>query len=284
MTARAAEIGAMNLHERLPVVAEDELGALARVFNGMLDRLERSFDQQRRFMADASHELRTPAAVLRTEADVTLSRERRTEAEYRESMTVVQEAARRLTRIVDDIFLLARADAGHLVMHVAPLYVDDLLHDMVRAVRPLADSRGVRVELTSVVEAPAQGDADLLGRVVLNLLDNAIKHSPDDGLVEVRLEAHGAAYEIAVVDVGPGIPEPVRERVFERFFRADSARSRAESSVTSGAGLGLAIGRRIAELHGGRLELSSSRPGHTEFRLKVPVPTQAAAPIATASI
>lgn len=272
MATRAAEIGASTLHERLPVVAEDELGSLARVLNDLLDRLERSFAQQRRFMADASHELRTPAAVLRTEADVTLSREHRTEAEYRESMAVVQDAARRLTRIVDDIFLLARADAGHLVMHVAPLYLDDLLHDIVRAVRPIADQRRVSVELSEVVDAPANGDADLLGRVILNLLDNAIKHSEPGSAIDVRLTrpANAPRYEVRVIDSGPGIPAEARDRVFERFFRADSARSRAESSVTSGAGLGLAIGRRIAELHGGSLELIASRPGHTEFRLTLP--------------
>jgi two-component system OmpR family sensor kinase len=270
MASRAAEIGASNLHERLPVVADDELGALARVLNDLLNRLESSFDQQRRFMADASHELRTPATILRTEADVTLSRPARTETEYRESMTVVQNAAQRLTRIVDDIFLLARADAGHLVMHVEPLHLEDLTHDMVRAVRPIADHYGVRVELGDAVEAPMQGDPDLLGRVILNLLDNAIKHSSKGGTVELAMAAPGAQYEITVTDAGSGIPADAHDRVFERFFRADSARSRAESSVTSGSGLGLAIGRRIAELHGGRLDLVSSRPGHTAFRLTLP--------------
>lgn len=116
MAVRAAEIGASTLHERLPVVADDELGELARVLNDLLDRLEASFEQQRRFMTDASHELRTPTSIVRAEADVTLARERRGEDEYRASMGVVQDAARRLTKIVDDIFLLARADAGHLVM------------------------------------------------------------------------------------------------------------------------------------------------------------------------
>ena len=115
MTARAAAVSATNLHERLPVGGGDELVGLAQVVNDLLDRLEGSFEQQRRFMADASHELRTPTAILRTEADLTLSREHRAEPEYRESMTIMQDATRRLTRIVDDLFLLARADSGHLV-------------------------------------------------------------------------------------------------------------------------------------------------------------------------
>jgi signal transduction histidine kinase len=175
MASRAEAIGASTLHERLPVVAEDELGTLARVLNDLLDRLERSFAQQRRFMADASHELRTPAAILLTEADVTLSREHRSEAEYRESMHVIRDAARRLGRIVEDIFLLARTDAGHLVARAEQLYLEDIVHDTVRAVRPIAEARSASVELEGQVEAPLVGDPDLLGRVLLNLLDNAIK-------------------------------------------------------------------------------------------------------------
>ena len=269
LTSRATEIGATNLHERLPIAAEDELGALSRVLNDLLDRLERSFAQQRRFMADASHELRTPAAIVRTEAEVTLSRDRSIE-EYRESMLVVQDAARRLSRIVEEIFLLARADAGQMVMTATPLHLEDLVHDMVRAVRPVAEHRRVQVELGEMIDAPTRGDPDLLGRVLLNLLDNAIKHSPPDGVVEVRMTKAPGTVGLLVVDHGDGIPAELRERVFERFFRADTARSRAESSTTSGAGLGLAIARRIAELHGGRLDLVTSRPGHTEFRLTIP--------------
>lgn len=269
LTSRAAAIGATNLHERLPVASPDELGALASVLNDLLNRLEGSFAQQRRFMADASHELRTPATIVRTEADVTLSRDRSTE-EYRESMSVVQDAARRLTRIVEEIFLLARSDAGQLVMNVAPLHLEELVHDIVRAVRPVAESRNVQVDLTEVTEAPVRADADLLGRVLLNLLDNAIKHSPGGAAVEVTMKRASGIHRLSVIDHGPGIPSELHDRVFERFFRADSARSRSESSSTSGAGLGLAIARRIAELHGGQLDLVESRAGRTEFRLTIP--------------
>jgi len=270
MAARAAEIGASTLHERLPVVTDDELGALATVLNELLDRLERSFGQQRRFMADASHELRTPAAVVRAEADVTLARESRSEAEYRASMAVVQDAARRLTRIVDDIFLLARADAGHLVLQPASLHLEDVAHDAVRAVQHIAHARRVRVDLGDVIAAPIRGDADLLGRVLLNLLDNAIKHAREGGAVRVALRCNGSACEVSVVDDGGGIPPDQHERVFERFYRVDAARSRSERSATSGAGLGLPISRRIAEMHRGRLDLVESRPGRTEFRLSLP--------------
>lgn len=270
MTARAAEISATTLHERLPVGGGDELVALARVVNDLLDRLDHAFAQQRRFVADASHELRTPTAILRTEADVTLSREHRTEADYRASVEVMQDAARRLTRIVDDLFLLARADAGHLVARRELVYLDEIVDDASRAVRSVAEQRGVRVAAREALEAPLHGDADLLGRLFLNLLDNAIKYSPDGGTVTVDLTRDDGRYVVAVADEGAGIPADAQERVFERFFRVDTARSRSENSATSGAGLGLAIARRIAEMHGGRLDLAESRPGRTVFRVSLP--------------
>lgn len=273
MAAHAAAITASNLHERLPVSGGQELVRLSTVINGLLDRLEQSFEQQRRFMADASHELRTPTAIVRTEADVTLSRADRSPEEYRASIAIMQDAARRLTRIVDDLFLLARADAGHLVVQRVPLYLEDVVDDAARGVRPLADRRSVRVELAQVVEAQVLGDADLLGRLVLNLLDNAIKHSPDGGTVEVDMSRRNGECSVTVIDAGPGIPEAAQARVFERFFQVDAARAKGGDSATSGAGLGLAIARRIAEAHGGRVELVDSRAGHTEFRFTVPVAT-----------
>ena len=271
MAEHAAEISASNLHERLPVTGGDELVRLARVINDLLDRLETSFEQQRRFMADASHELRTPTAIVRTEADVTLSRPSRTSEEYRASIGIMQDAARRLTRIVDDLFLLARADAGHLVAQQNAIYLEDVVDGAVRSVRHLADARGVRVQLGNLVEAPLRGDADLLGRIVLNLLDNAIKHAPSGGTVTVLMERRNSDVTVSVVDTGPGIPAEAVGRLFERFFRAEASRLRTDDGASGGAGLGLAIARRIAEAHGGRLDLVTSRPGHTEFRLTVPV-------------
>jgi len=270
MANHAAEISATNLHERLPVGGGDEFVRLAKVINDLLDRLQRSFEQQRRFMADASHELRTPTAIVRTEADVTLSREHRGESEYRDSVRIIRDASRRMARIVDDLFLLARADAGHLVLRRAPIYLEEVVDSSARGVRHIADQKGVTLVLNELVEAPVDGDADLLGRLLLNLLDNAIKHSPAGGTISVTLSRQGSDYHVSVADQGPGIPEAARERVFERFFRADEARARDESGHTTGAGLGLAISRRIAELHGGTLSLVSSRPGRTEFRFSMP--------------
>ena len=276
MSARAAEISATNLNERLPVSnRRDELNALAQVVNSLLERLERAFAQQQRFMADASHELRTPVAVLRTEADVTLSRRHRTESEYRESVGVMRDSARRLGRIVDDLFLLARADSGHLPLKREPLYLEDVVDEAARAGRSLAADKGVSVELLPLEDSPFTGDADLLGRVLLNLLDNAIKHSPRGGTVSLSLSHTPTEYHISVADVGPGIPLEAQAQVFERFFRVDKARSRSDAEATAGAGLGLAIGRWIAEAHGGRLELVRSDSAGTEFRLALPIPRDA---------
>jgi heavy metal sensor kinase len=267
MAARAAEISETNLDARLPVGGGAEFVGLGRVVNDLLDRLQRSFEQQRRFMADASHELRTPVSIVRTESDVTLSREHREESEYRASTAIIQDASRRLTRIVDDLFLLARADSGHLVPQVEDVYLEEVVADAAQAVRPVAEQRAVRVEVRNIVEAPFRGDADLLGRILLNLLDNAIKHSPPGGVVEIGMASRNQQYQISVIDAGEGIPADIRERIFERFFRADVAREAVEHTTTSGAGLGLAIARKIAELHDGRLEVAESRPGRTELRL-----------------
>jgi len=271
MSARAAEISSTNLNERLPVGdRRDELSALAGVVNSLLDRLEQAFTQQRRFMADASHELRTPVAVLRTEADVTLSRPNRTEAEYRDSVAVMRDSARRLGRIVDDLFLLARADAGHLPLRRGPIYLEEVVDDAARAVRAIAQEHGVRIAVDPVEDAPFSGDADLLGRLMLNLLDNAIKHSPTGGTVTLSLVRVGQEYRIGVLDQGPGIPAEAQAQIFERFFRVDRARSRDGATETSGAGLGLAIARWIAEAHGGRLELVRSTDAGTHFQLVLP--------------
>ena len=280
MAARAAEVSATNLRDRLPVSGGEELAGLARVVNDLLDRLEASFTQQRRFMADASHELRTPTAILRTEADVTLAQAHRTEVEYRASMNIVRDAARRLGRIVDDLLLLARTDSRAVPARRERVYLEEIAFDALRAVRPLADARQVRVELGEVVEAPVMGDADLLGRLFLNLLDNATKHSPPGSDVCVTIAARNGMFDVSVTDAGPGIPEEDRERIFERFVRLDDARAddaraddaRAEGDPTrpAGAGLGLAIARRIAEAHDGRLEVAESRPGRTTFRVQLP--------------
>jgi heavy metal sensor kinase len=271
MSARAAEISSTNLNERLPVgQRRDELSALAEVVNSLLERLERAFAHQRRFMADASHELRTPVAVLRTEADVTLSSRASMARRSERAPFARPQHFQRVGRIVDDLFLLARADAGHLPLRRESLYLEDVVDEAARTVRTLAQGRGVRIQLLPLNDSPFDGDADLLGRVLLNLLDNAIKHSPSGGTVTLALMRASHEYHITVTDEGPGIPLEAQSHVFDRFFRVDKARAREEGDATAGAGLGLAIGRWIAEAHGGRLDLVRSDTNGTEFRLALP--------------
>jgi heavy metal sensor kinase len=273
MSARADVIGATNLHERIPVHnARDELGTLATTFNGLLDRVSNALDQQRRFMADASHELRTPVSIMRGEADVVLASEDRSQREYREALVVVRDAAERLSHTVNDIFLLARVDASQVPATPAPLYLGDLIVDASRAMRSIAERRDVTIDCGTSVDASYVGDEQLLQRLVTNLIDNAIKYSPSGGVVCVRFDRKASAFELAISNSGPGIPSEARAHVFERFFRVDTARAMAGNTLSgSGSGLGLAIARWIAELHGGTLELTEATNTRTTFTLRLPL-------------
>jgi heavy metal sensor kinase len=274
MSEQADRIGAANLHERLPVAnRHDELGQLATTFNRMLDRVDSAFEQQRRFMADASHELRTPVAILRGEADVTLSSDERTREDYRGALVVVRDAADRLSRTVNDIFLLARVDASQVPTTPAPLYLDELVADTCRAMRSLAAQRGVILTCDTAGEMAYVGDTVLLERLVMNLADNAIKYSDDGGAVSVRLYRNARSILLTVTNDGRGIPPEAQPHVFDRFYRVDAARTAAAQGATStsGSGLGLAIAKWIAELHGGAVELTASRPGRTVFTFRLPL-------------
>jgi len=270
MSSQAGRIGAANLHERLAVQNEkDELGHLARSFNGLLDRLDQSFERQQRFMADASHELRTPVAILRGEAEVSLSRPARAPEEYRESLRVLHEEAQRLTQIVEDLFTLTRADAGQYPITPHDFYFDELVADCVHSARTLALAKNIKLTCEATQELPVHADESLLRRMILNLLDNAIKYSSTNGSVSVACRISGKEYALSVTDTGSGIPLELQPRIFERFFHADRARSRSETDG-SGAGLGLSIARWIAEAHLGRLELTRSDASGSTFTAFLP--------------
>jgi heavy metal sensor kinase len=271
MARSARQIGAGSLDRKLPVAdARDELGQLATSFNELLSRLNAAFAEQRRFMADASHELRTPLSVMSTAAGVTLKKEHREEEEYREALQMVAEQTRRLSRIVRDMFILARADAGRYPLQERTLYLTDLLDEVARAGGLLALDKGVTVELTNLPEAAFHGDEDLLRQMMLNLVDNAVKFTPAGGVVRLSLTRQADEYLLSVSDTGPGIPAEARDHVFERFYRADKARSRAEDG---GAGLGLAIARWIAQAHDGDLRLADSNGAGATFIAHLPFPT-----------
>jgi len=273
MSERARRISAENLDERLPLGnSRDELGRLAATFNELLSRLDESFSQQRRFMADASHELRTPLSVMRTATDVTLEREGRTEGEYRDALKIIDEQVRRLTRIVEDMFMLARADVGRQGIRPSDFYLDELIMEAARAADVLASHKRVAIVVGPVAETPFHGDEGLLRQMLLNLLDNAVKHTPAGGSIHVRLARADGHYSISVSDTGAGIPAEAQSQIFERFYRLDKARSRAEAArgVNSGAGLGLSIARWIAEAHGGRLVLQHSGEAGSTFVASLP--------------
>jgi signal transduction histidine kinase len=247
---------------RLHAPHDDELGRLARAFNAVLDRLAAALHGQRQFMADASHELRTPVSVVRTTAQVILTQDTRPEHEYRESMTIVEEQSGRLKRLVDAMFLLSRAEAQGIPLVREPLYLDDVVGECARALRVLADDRQVTIRTCGESEVMFSGDPTLLKQLVGNLLDNAIRHAQHAGVVTAAITRDDARVVVRVTDDGSGIAPANRERIFERFARVDSR--------SDGAGLGLPIARWITEAHGGTLVLESTGPTGSCFAVILP--------------
>ncbi|HKS42880.1 MAG TPA: heavy metal sensor histidine kinase [Blastocatellia bacterium] len=273
MSEQARVIGASSLDQKLPVAnPRDELGQLAITFNELLARLDSAFAQQRQFMADASHELRTPISVIRTTAGVILDKPHRDESEYRDAVTMMDEQSRRLTRIVEDMFALARVDSGRYPLRKSKFYLDELLEQTARAASVLASRKNTSIDIANSSEALFYGDEDLMRQMILNLLDNAIKYTPADGTVRLSLARKEEKYFIEVSDTGTGIPAEAQSHIFERFYRTDKARSRSEGAGGSGAGLGLAIARWIAESHEGKLELIRSDKSGSAFIASFPIP------------
>jgi heavy metal sensor kinase len=271
MADHARQIGGENLSERLPVAnPRDELGRLAAAFNELLGRLERSLGQQRQFMADASHELRTPVATTRTAASVALQQPHRDERDYRQTLEIVEQQTARLSRVVDDMFTLARGDAGNYPIRKVPMYLDEVIEDIVRAARVIASARGVTVDdPLTVRSASFTGDEELIHRMIGNLIDNAIRHAPPGSTVRVDLDRSSSGYVIAVRDQGPGVPDEIRPYIFERFYRGDAARQRGPAP-NDGAGLGLALARWIARSHGGDVDLVRSSGSGSTFVIALP--------------
>ena len=266
MSAQAESINANNLHERLSVSnPHNELGRLANVFNALLARVNRSFASLREFTADASHELRTPLAIIRGEADVALSQPR-TSFEYQETLAVVRDEARRLSRIVDDMLALARADAGAQQLQREELYLNDLIEECCRAVQTLAAHKNISVHCEALPDVEFCGDEELLRRMILNLLDNAIKYTPVGGKVTIELSETLTHINLRVIDNGIGIPADAAAHVFDRFYRVDKARSRAEG----GSGLGLPIVKWVVEAHQGTVQLKSHPGLGSEFLVELP--------------
>ncbi len=265
MADQARQITDQSSGDRLTVLRNDELGQLATAFNGLLDRLDAALDSRRRFLADASHELRTPVSIARTAADVALSRESRSEAEYRDSLTVVSEQMKRLGRMVADMLLMARTDGADWPLSRNDFYLDDLVSEVERAGRLLAADRAIAVDAACPPDLQYHGDEGLLRQMLLNLVENAVRHSPAGGAVHVTADLDRQSIGVSICDSGAGISDADRDRIFDRFVRIDP------SSNGTGLGLGLAIARRIARAHGGDLQLAATGPGGTTFRVTLPL-------------
>jgi heavy metal sensor kinase len=269
MNRQTQSISAGSLSSRLDVTnPRDELGRFATTINDLLTRLENSFNEQQRFIADASHELRTPLAVLRGETEVALNRTR-TVLEYQESLSLIQDEAERLSRIVGDLFTLARQPIDEPAALIKqPFSLNEAVRDCVRAAQVLAIRKGVQLntegDSSSLV---LNGDEELLKRMILNLLDNAVKYTLRGGEVSLTLARQNGHAKIVVRDTGIGISPADQPHVFDRFYRVDKARSRAQG----GAGLGLSIVQWIVDAHGGKIAVESTPGKGSAFTVELPV-------------
>lgn len=236
--------------------------------------VERTIAHMRRFMADAAHELRTPLTVVRARAEVALQRGRAPE-EYVLALKSIERETERLTRIVEDLLMLARADAGERPIERRRVFLDDVTSDAAGAARVIAERRSVRLDVDDFEEAAVNGDPALLRQLVMILLDNAIKFTERGGTVRVGVRAHASSATLTVSDTGIGITPDQIEHVFERFYRGDPSRTRGptwDGSTSDGAGLGLSIAQWIAEEHGGTIKIESTPGQGTRVIVQFPPP------------
>ena len=274
VTRMAQEIGASSLGRRLPVTkAQDEIARLVDTFNQMIARLEGSFESMKRFTADASHELRGPLTTMRGAIDVALSQPREA-GEYRKALASVGEDVNRLRSIAEDLLVLARADAGRMKIERLPVRLDVVAAEVAESLRPLAVERAVSLVTRSEATVRVQGDERWLRQLVFNLLDNAIKFSTPvssaerRAVVTIEVTGSGGAGILRVEDTGPGIPEEALPHIFERFYRADNARS---YRGREGFGLGLSIAEWVVHAHHGTIAAANAAGGGTTFAVSLPL-------------
>jgi heavy metal sensor kinase len=268
ITKAAERIGRGNFNERVEEPrTKDEIGRLAATFNEMIAKLDQAFQRERQFTAYASHELKTPLAIIRGDIEVALRRDRSTE-EYRRVLSSSLEEIERLTRLTDDLLTLARSDAGEQVLEIAPVTLDQLAEEARAYLSPLAKSTGVRLSYESS-QSPIviEGDEKRLKQLLVNLLDNAIKYTPAGGDVRLKLAAQDSSAIIEVADTGRGIPADAMPHIFERFYRHSDPRD----TRASGFGLGLAISKWIVDAHGGAIDVESSEGRGSRFTIRLPL-------------
>jgi heavy metal sensor kinase len=265
ITDLAARIGAGDLRSRLNLdLPDDELGQLARTFDAMLARIEDAFERQRRFTDDAAHELRTPLSLMRSQVDLALARPRSTGA-YREALQAFDGDIARMTTLLGTLLTLARSDAGKLAVECAPFDLADTVRLVLEQYAPVAAEAGVSLQ-DETASAPLVADEDLLMQLLINLIDNALAHTPPGGAVVAGCQPDDGSIRLWVGDTGDGIAAEHQDRVFDRFYRIDAGRSRDRG----GTGLGLAICKAIAEAHGGTIGLTSRLGSGTRVEVVLP--------------
>lgn len=266
MAKRAAEITAEHLNERLTITnPDDELGQLGSAFNATLARLENSFEQLRRFTADASHELRTPLTAIRSVGEVAL-RKGGDNSYYRDIIGSMLEETNRLTRLVDSLLTMSRADAGRVQLHLAEVGLLELAQESASLLEVLAEEKEQTLQVEGDEIVTVWVDRTILRQALVNLIDNAVKYSPVKGQIRVRVTDKDGHAQIEVQDNGPGIPHEHRGRIFERFYRVDKARTHAEG----GSGLGLSIAQWAVSVSGGRIDVQSAPEHGAIFRVSLP--------------
>lgn len=241
----------------------DEVKELADAFDRLLERLERSFEQQSRFVSDAAHELRTPLATLRTNLELVLSNPHATLADYREMASALERALERLERLVNDLLLLAR---GEKDIRVESVYLEVLIGDVIQELELLAQSYQVSLRCNITDEAVVQADAPLLAQAISNLVRNGIHYNHPGGSVTVTVHREADGVAISVEDTGIGIAPEEKSHIFERFYRIDQSRARHRG----GSGLGLSIAAHIVQLHGGHIQVESTPGAGSTFTVWLP--------------
>jgi heavy metal sensor kinase len=268
MAAEAKHITSQSLQARLPNInPHDEFGQLATVINDTLGRLENSFSELKRFTADASHELRTPLTALRTVGEVALRKPTDVDS-LREAIESMLEEAQRLSELAESLLTLARMESGGAPVQQLTVDLSALVSDVRESLTLLATDKRQRLEMQCEPGIVVSGDETLLRQALLNVVHNAIRYSPPDSLVNLTLTRRRSDAVIEIADQGPGIDVQYHEKIFERFFRINSSRSRTDG----GHGLGLSIAKWSVERQGGRIELQSKAGGGTTFRLYLPIP------------
>ena len=262
----AQEIEETDLSQRINVNTKDELGRLAATLNAMIGRLERAFQRQKQFTSDASHELRAPLAVIEAESSLALQKER-PPSDYRQSLETISQESKQMSLLIEQLLTLARADAGKEQWNFAEVNLGRLITNLSADVEILCQEKGLTCQLGQTQDLVIKGDQARLRELFMNLLDNAIRYTPSPGTVSISLRREGQMAVVAVTDTGVGIPAEDIPFIFERFYRVDRSRSRAEG----GTGLGLAICGYIAAAHGGKIEVESQVGVGSTFSVWLPL-------------